>query len=136
MDTIQFHYDKSIFSNLSVKKQQWFNPGMSWMNKYKYRNPNYGPAFFGSTTFLVWITDAWHFFQNIMLSCFVLAIIFCLNYYFELFLMPKEIVVVDILLFIGIKGMFGVEYIRVVVVYYLYMNLVRINGRKGRCSFQ
>ena len=35
----------------------------AWKNKYKYGNPDNGPAFPGSTTILVPFTDAWHFTQ-------------------------------------------------------------------------
>lgn len=44
-----------------MKKQNWWNPNISWKNKYKNNDPTQGPKFFGSTTFLVWLTDAWHF---------------------------------------------------------------------------
>lgn len=73
MDTLQFRYDSSIFSKMSEKKQNWFNPKLSWKNKYKNRDPEQGPAFPGSTTFLVWTTDAWHFFQMIMLTSLQIA---------------------------------------------------------------
>jgi len=53
---------------MSQKKQNWFNPKISWKNKYKNNDPKQGAKFFGSTTFLVWTTDAWHFFQMIMLT--------------------------------------------------------------------
>jgi len=57
MDILQFHFETSAFWNLN--KHYW-NPQWSWMNKYKDLTPSKGPAFFGSTSFLVAITDAWH----------------------------------------------------------------------------
>lgn len=74
MDKLQFHYSKSIFSN----KPTW-NPKKSWENKWK-RDENGDPIpgkekFPLSSTALVFLTDAWHFFQFVMLSCFTLAII-------------------------------------------------------------
>jgi hypothetical protein len=39
---------------------QFWNPADSWVNKYEGRNPSAGPAYFGSTTFLAWTTDAKH----------------------------------------------------------------------------
>lgn len=42
---------------------QWWNGKQSWLNKYKDRNPYAGPAYFGSTSFLVFTTDAPHFFN-------------------------------------------------------------------------
>ena len=72
MDELQFHFHKSVFSNKSI---MFWNPEMSWMNKYKFKHPKYGPKFFGSTTFLVWITDAWHLFQMIMWTSLFLSIV-------------------------------------------------------------
>lgn len=71
MDILRFHFKESIFSDLNVN---WWNPRISWKNKYKNGSITI-PRFFGSTTFLVWITDAWHLFQMIMLNCFFLSIV-------------------------------------------------------------
>ncbi len=57
-DTITFHYDQSVFH--TVRPRQYFDPAISWRNKYKDGDPDKGPRFFGSTTFLVWLTDFWH----------------------------------------------------------------------------
>ena len=35
----------------------------SWKNKWKNGDPKQGPKFFGSTTFLVFVTDFWHLMQ-------------------------------------------------------------------------
>lgn len=59
MDKLQFHYDISIFSKYT--NQQYWNPNLSWTNKYK--DDFVTPKFFGSTTFLVFLTDGWHFFK-------------------------------------------------------------------------
>ena len=55
-DKILFHYDNSIFSKL--KKQQFFNPEISWKNKYK--SDLKTPRFFLSTKSFVFVTDAVH----------------------------------------------------------------------------
>lgn len=39
---------------------QYWNPNQSWTNKYKNGDPNQGPDYFGSTTFLVGLTDGYH----------------------------------------------------------------------------
>lgn len=57
MDTLQFHFETSIFKNAG----NWFNPALSWKNKYEW---------FPNSKFLTWIisnplvliTDAWHLF--------------------------------------------------------------------------
>lgn len=69
-DTLCFHFNKSVFSNLNAK---YWNPNISWTNKYKDWKT---PKFFGSTTFLVWLTDAWHLFDFLQILLSVCAIVF------------------------------------------------------------
>ena len=57
-DKLQFHFDNSIFKNLGT----WWNPQESWKNKWKNGNKEEGEKFFLSSTLLVSLTDAWHFF--------------------------------------------------------------------------
>lgn len=49
MDHLQFHYDKP---------DQFWNPDLSWRNKYKGGDPANGKTFRGK--YLVWTTDGWH----------------------------------------------------------------------------
>lgn len=76
MDCLQFRYDVSKFSN--KKKQTFWNPSLSWVNKYKDGDTTKGPKWFGlSTTVLVGLTDAWHLFQllsNTMLALSVIVV--------------------------------------------------------------
>ena len=62
MDKVQFHYNKSIFWNEEKYKQNFWDPTRSWVNKYK-QGSTYEPKFWGSTTFFVFTTDAWHLFK-------------------------------------------------------------------------
>lgn len=105
MDLINFKFSDSVFSKL--RNKEWFDPSESWKNKYKDRDPQKGAAFFGSTTFLSWITDAWHFFQMIMLSCFQLIIVLLLNQTLFVNYELTKLIVIDILSFISIKTIFG-----------------------------
>jgi hypothetical protein len=57
MDTLQFHFDRSVFSKMNIL---FWNPTISWKNKYKEGDPNKGEKFLFSTTFLVSLTDGWH----------------------------------------------------------------------------
>lgn len=58
-DTLQFHFYSSIFDKCN---HQFWNPDISWKNKYK--DGEIGvPKFWGSTTIFVWMTDAWHLFD-------------------------------------------------------------------------
>ena len=75
MDTLLFRYNESIFMKYP-KLKQFFEVRVSWENKYKNRDPAEGRKFFGSTTFLVWLTDGWHLFKCAMLLCFAIAIVF------------------------------------------------------------
>ena len=74
MDTISFRYDRSVFSKLD-KFHQWFDPRISWVNKWKNGDPAQGEAFILSSTALVATTDAWHFFKAVTIICVLLAII-------------------------------------------------------------
>jgi hypothetical protein len=63
MDTVQFHYEKSIFKPDHMKYNPLFwDASISWKNKYK-ENSMTEPKFYGSTTIFVFLTDAWHFFK-------------------------------------------------------------------------
>lgn len=59
MDTLNFHFDKSIFKKLNSK---WLNsPEVTWENKYKWF-PNSKFLTWVISNPLVFITDAWHLF--------------------------------------------------------------------------
>lgn len=51
MDYLQFHYSKP---------NQFWNPDISWTNKYKNHDPAQGEKFPGSTSVFVWTQDGWH----------------------------------------------------------------------------
>ena len=61
MDKIQFHYDKSIFSNDKYKQTFW-DPTKSWVNKWKDSSAK-DERFLGSSSIFVFTTDAWHLFK-------------------------------------------------------------------------
>lgn len=69
MDTLQFHYERTSFKNDS-----FWNPLISWKNKYKDNDPVKGEKFLFSTTALVAFTDGWHFMKllrNLLLFLFL-----------------------------------------------------------------
>lgn len=77
--TINHHYSrfKHRFPNANDK---YWNPDMSWCNKYKSCDKSKGEAFFTSTTFLVWTTDANHLTNTISRhSLFASGLIIGLN---------------------------------------------------------
>lgn len=61
MDKIQFHYDKSTFSQDKYKQTFW-DPTKSWVNKWK-DNSAKEEKFLGSSSIFVFTTDAWHLFK-------------------------------------------------------------------------
>ena len=99
MDKLQFHYSKSIFSKF--KNQQFWNPEISWKNKWKNGNKLQGESFFLSSTVLVFTTDAWHLFQNIFLNLLFLGLFF---------ITFKEISWLKALLFLLSRVIFGLKF--------------------------
>ena len=63
-EELQHHYSKvkEKFPNMN---DNFFNPQISWSNKYKNGDPTQGEAYFGSTTIFVAGTDGYHAFRGI-----------------------------------------------------------------------
>ena len=57
---------------------RYWNPEVSWENKWKDGNPDLGPAYFGSTNFLVWTTDAYHLIRLVKHTSYSTAICYSL----------------------------------------------------------
>ena len=81
MDTLQFHYYSSSFAD---RDPLFWNPKESWKNKYKNGDPDQGPKFLFSTTWLVFLTDAWHLFQAVMLASYRTVLVLLASLFFEL----------------------------------------------------
>ncbi len=60
----------------------YFTGPDSWRNKYRNRDPEQGPSFPGSTTWLVWLTDGWHLCKMGAFACgrLVSGLLFSLVY--------------------------------------------------------
>jgi len=71
MDTLQFHYSTSIFSNF---KSQFWDPSVSWQNKYSNLDTLTTKKLFWIIPYPVFLTDAWHLFQFIFLNSIFLGI--------------------------------------------------------------
>ncbi len=56
-DKISFHYDKSFFRKWNPK---FWDPRISWRNKYAEGEFPLKEKFFGSSTVFVCFTDGWH----------------------------------------------------------------------------
>lgn len=70
LQTLMWHPDTNI---LGKRNKYFWNPNYSYMNKYKEDLST--PKFFGSTTFLVWLTDGWHLVDKIFLTCIFLSMV-------------------------------------------------------------
>jgi hypothetical protein len=72
MDVLKSNFCQSKFSDLNPF---FWNPTLSWHNKWKNGDAKQGEKFFGASTFLVWLTDAWHVFKMLMLVCIMLSVV-------------------------------------------------------------
>ncbi len=60
IETINYHYYNGFKLVFPKANDQFWNPAVSWTNKYKDHNAALGPKFPGSTTAFVFTTDAYH----------------------------------------------------------------------------
>lgn len=84
IDKLKHHYNSSVFFRRSdIFKPQYWKPTQSWVNKYKRdkdgkvikgSDGKYIPAFFLSTTALVFLTDGWHLAQFLRNASFKIAV--------------------------------------------------------------
>lgn len=94
MDTLQFHFHRSVFSKYNP---QWWDPAMSWLNKYEldkdgkplrnhhgdYKRKAWRFKLFTRKFTInkpVAATDAWHLFKSIFLNTLAVAIGLCLPF--------------------------------------------------------
>lgn len=60
IESINYHYDCGFKNRCKSANDQFWNPVLSWKNKYMNHDPQQGPAFYGSTSAFVFVTDAYH----------------------------------------------------------------------------
>lgn len=70
-DTLAFKFKTSIFRNFNP---DWWNPSISWRNKYREGRPFLGARFPGSTHVLSLVTDAWHLCQWLTIASVLTSI--------------------------------------------------------------
>ncbi len=108
MDTLLFHYDKSIFKSYD----RWFwNSEISWLNKYEPKadgDTKYiRKKWFGFIPVPVMLTDGWHLFQAIFLTSVFVAIV-CYTPIFKAVESNHLRMLID---FIFLRGLFGLVFI-------------------------
>lgn len=81
MDTLQFHFDRSLW--FSAEINGFWNPEYSWSNKYEPlvtdQTPLVRKKWFGVIPVPVFLTDGWHLFQSIMLTSIFVAMVLCIK---------------------------------------------------------
>ncbi len=60
IESLNYHYDSGVKKRLPNINDQFWNPAISWRNKYKNGEPSEGAKFPGSTNFFVFTTDGYH----------------------------------------------------------------------------
>src|SRR5688572_604515 len=73
-ETLQFNY-KNFEKTFPGANKQWFDPQVSWRNKYEDGNPDNGAKFFLSTSVFVMVTDQYHLNNFIHKSALMSALI-------------------------------------------------------------
>lgn len=63
-ETVTHHYP-AFAARFPAANPLWWNPALSWHSKYEGGIPAQGPAFWGSTTVFVAVTDAYHLFSEL-----------------------------------------------------------------------
>jgi hypothetical protein len=104
MDTLQFHFYTSVFKPLN---EQYWNPSRSWKNKYSDLQKltlKRGPQF---------LTDGWHLFQSIFLTCIFAAMVF----YTPIFKVVESDHFRFIIDFVILRSVFGAAF----VLFYNYL---------------
>jgi hypothetical protein len=60
IESINYHYEDGFKLRCPNANDHFWNPAVSWKNKYKNNDPAQGPKFAGSTNVFVFTTDAYH----------------------------------------------------------------------------
>jgi len=73
-ETLVFHF-KGFHRAFTCANAQWFEPRLSWKNKYRHRDPQQGPKFPLSTTVFAFTTDQYHLNNFIGRSAMLTALV-------------------------------------------------------------
>jgi len=72
-ESVKWHYD-SFDKRFNAYDPYW-DPNISWKNKYLNNDPLQGPKFPGSTTMFVWVTDGYHMTRMVKNTSMVGAVV-------------------------------------------------------------
>lgn len=79
VESINYHYETGFKPRFPNANDQFWNPAVSWKNKYKNGDPLYGPKFVGSTTLFAFTTDAYHLLRTSKRSIDGLTLVYFAN---------------------------------------------------------
>src|SRR6056297_3018357 len=63
-ESVKWHYHDQFSNTFPNNNPEYWDPDVSWRNKYENGIKEDGPAYFGSTTFLAWTTDGYHLMRS------------------------------------------------------------------------
>ena len=72
IDTLLFHFYTSIFNNYN---HRWWDPSISWRNKYISGDPSKGLKYKFPISFFIFFTDAFHLFNSLSLCLVFTAVV-------------------------------------------------------------
>ena len=78
-EAMMFHYKYGFKNRFPEASDKFWNPAISWKNKYKNFDPTQGPAFIGSTDVLVAFTDGYHLLRVSRVFIDMGAMTYCVN---------------------------------------------------------
>ena len=78
-EALLFHYKYGFKNRFPNANNQYWDPSISWKNKYKNLDPSKGPAFPGSTDMLVAFTDGYHMMRLTKVMLDMGTISYCVN---------------------------------------------------------
>ncbi|HXB40323.1 MAG TPA: hypothetical protein VNZ49_07250 [Bacteroidia bacterium] len=79
IESINYHYDNGFKNRFSKINNQFWDPSLSWKNKYKNGNCELGPKFTGSTTIFACTTDAYHMLRTTKRSIDAFTLVYYMN---------------------------------------------------------
>jgi hypothetical protein len=79
IESINYHYHNGFKTRYKNANDQFWNPELSWKNKYLNGDPKNGPKFYGSTTSLVFTTDAYHLLRTSKRSLDGATLVYMIN---------------------------------------------------------
>ena len=79
IESINYHYDSGFKTRFPKINNQFWDPSISWKNKYKDGNYALGPKFTGSTNIFVCTTDAYHMLRTTKRSIDGLTLAYYVN---------------------------------------------------------